>query len=72
MVYTQVDLPPLIPPMDWGETQFPVPSPIHREGKSGVKHKLKLSCTDSYLARLGVDFGWLIIFDQRSKAPLQR
>jgi type II secretory pathway predicted ATPase ExeA len=24
---------------------------------------------DSYLARLGVDFGWLIIFDQRSKAP---
>jgi hypothetical protein len=24
---------------------------------------------ESYLARLEVDFGWLIIFDQRSKAP---
>jgi hypothetical protein len=24
---------------------------------------------DSYLARLGVDFGWLLVFDRREKAP---
>lgn len=24
---------------------------------------------DSYLARLGLDFGWLVIFDRRSNAP---
>ena len=28
-----------------------------------------LAQLDSYLARLGLDTGWLVIFDQRSGAP---
>ena len=37
--------------------------------KKGDPLKDGLEQLDSYLARLGVGFGWLIIFDQRSKAP---
>ncbi|MEC4818658.1 MAG: hypothetical protein SAK29_36095 [Scytonema sp. PMC 1069.18] len=37
--------------------------------KKGDPQEDGLEQLDSYLARLGVDFGWLIIFDQRSKAP---
>ncbi len=37
--------------------------------KKGDPLETGLEQLDSYLARLGVDFGWLIIFDQRSKAP---
>ena len=37
--------------------------------KKGDPLESGLEQLDSYLARLGVDFGWLIIFDQRSKAP---
>ncbi|MBD2776376.1 ATP-binding protein [Iningainema tapete] len=37
--------------------------------KKGDPLESGLEQLDSYLARLRVDFGWLIIFDQRSKAP---
>ena len=31
-VYTQVKLPPLVPPWKWGKPEKLVPSPIHRGG----------------------------------------
>ena len=37
--------------------------------KKGDPQEDGLEQLDSYLARLGVNFGWLIIFDQRSKTP---
>ena len=36
--------------------------------KRGDPFENGLEQLDSYLARLGVNFGWLIIFDRRSKA----
>lgn len=37
--------------------------------KKGDPQKDGLEQLDSYLARLGVDNGWLVIFDRRTKAP---
>lgn len=36
--------------------------------KKGDPQEDGLEQLDSYLARLGLNFGWLIIFDQRDKA----
>jgi len=36
--------------------------------KRGDPQAAGIEQLDSYLARLGVNFGWLIIFDQRTKA----
>lgn len=37
--------------------------------KKGDPQSDGLEQLDSYLARLGLDSGWLFIFDRRSKAP---
>ncbi|MCP2732279.1 hypothetical protein [Limnofasciculus baicalensis] len=36
--------------------------------KKGDPIETGIEQLDSYLARLGVDFGWLVIFDRRSNA----
>jgi hypothetical protein len=41
---------------------------VWREGESNPLHK-GLSQLDSYLAGLGVETGWLVIFDQRNGLP---
>lgn len=44
---------------------------VWRDKKADPK-TIGLEQLDSYLARLGVNFGWLVIFDRRSKAaPLE-
>ncbi len=52
----------------YGSTTLGIELKVWRE-KKGDPQDEGLEQLDSYLARLGVDFGWLFVFDRRKKAP---
>ncbi len=52
----------------YGSTTLGIELKVWRD-KKGDPQALGLEQLDSYLARLGVDFGWLFVFDRREKAP---
>jgi type II secretory pathway predicted ATPase ExeA len=52
----------------YGEVVQAMELKVWRDGESNPLHK-GLSQLDSYLAGLGVETGWLVIFDQRSGLP---
>jgi type II secretory pathway predicted ATPase ExeA len=52
----------------YGDVTLAMELKVWRDGESNPLHK-GLSQLDSYLAGLGVETGWLVIFDQRSGLP---
>jgi hypothetical protein len=52
----------------YGNTELGIELKVWRD-KIGGPEKEGLEQLDSYLARIEVNSGWLVIFDQRSKAP---
>ena len=52
----------------YGSTTLGIELKVWRD-KKGDPQAEGIEQLDSYLARLGVDFGWLFVFDRRSKAP---
>ncbi|MDF5718796.1 MAG: AAA family ATPase [Rhizonema sp. NSF051] len=52
----------------YGSTTLGIELKVWRDKKRDPQTQ-GLEQLDSYLARLGVDFGWLFIFDRREKAP---
>jgi hypothetical protein len=52
----------------YGSTTLGIELKVWRE-KKGDPQDEGLEQLDSYLARLGTDFGWLFVFDRRQKAP---
>ncbi|MBD2776486.1 ATP-binding protein [Iningainema tapete] len=52
----------------YGSTTLGIELKVWRE-KKGDPQNEGIEQLDSYLARLGLDFGWLFVFDRRKKAP---
>ncbi len=52
----------------YGSTTLGIELKVWRD-KKGDPQSEGLEQLDSYLARLGLDFGWLFVFDRRKNAP---
>jgi hypothetical protein len=54
--------------LKYGSVTLGIELKVWRDKKGDPEPK-GLEQLDSYLARIGVDFGWLLIFDRRENAP---